>query len=79
MTDLEPACQFLSIRINGLLSRDIRLRQERFIDTILERFQMENCNRVAIPISFDVTMPKTRIQISQTQTFGSFISYLLAA
>jgi hypothetical protein len=56
MTDLGPARQFLSIGIHRSLSGDIRLSQERFIDTILQRFQMENCNGVATPMELGIQL-----------------------
>jgi hypothetical protein len=42
--------------IHRSLSGDIRLSQERFIDTILERFQMGNCNEVAKPMESTIQL-----------------------
>lgn len=50
MTDLGPAKQFLNIRIDRLINGSICLSQERFVDTILERFGMTSCNGVATPM-----------------------------
>jgi hypothetical protein len=50
MINLGTACLFLSIEICRSLFRDIHLSQKRFIKTILQQLQMENCNGVAIPI-----------------------------
>jgi hypothetical protein len=54
MTALGPACQFLSIEIHRSLSRDIHFSQERLIDTILQRYQMENCNGVVTPMELGI-------------------------
>jgi hypothetical protein len=54
MTNFRPAYQMLRIGIPRLLSGDIRLSQERFIDTILHRVQMKNCNGIATPIESDI-------------------------
>ena len=49
MTDQVRASSFLSIQIDqGLHS--ITLSQSRFIQKILQRFQMENCNPVQTPL-----------------------------
>lgn len=57
MTDLGQACQFLNINIDRSSMLDqttkyttIRLSQERFIMTVLKRFQMEACNGTVTPI-----------------------------
>jgi len=49
MTDLGRATCFLSIEINQRRN-SITLSQSRFIQTILRRFQMENCNPVQTPL-----------------------------
>jgi hypothetical protein len=47
MTDLRSAHQFLSIWIHRRLSSDIGLSQEKFVNMVLQQFQIENCNGIA--------------------------------
>ena len=60
MTDLGPARQFLSIQIDRLFSGDIRLSQERFVQTILQRFQMGDCNGVATPMESGIVLQRSQ-------------------
>ena len=60
MTDLGPARQFLSIQIDRLPSGEICLSQERFVQTILQRFQMEDCNGVATPMESGIVLRRAQ-------------------
>jgi hypothetical protein len=62
MTDLGPAYQCLSIGIHRSLSRDVHLSQVRFIDTILQRFQMKNCNGVPTPMEIGIQLHRYNAQ-----------------
>lgn len=56
MTDLGPVKQYLSIQISRFLDCSIRLTQEWFIGTILQLFNMVNCNGVCIPMDAGVEL-----------------------
>jgi len=60
MTDLGPARQFLCIQIDRQLSGEIRLSQERFVKTILQQFQMEDCNGVATPMESGIVLQRAQ-------------------
>jgi len=57
MTDLGRARQFLNIRIDRNLT-SIHLSQERFVLSVLERFEMQACNSTVTPID---TIRKKRL------------------
>jgi hypothetical protein len=68
ITDLGPACQFLSIQIEyNCQACTLQIYQKLYIKSIFKRFQIENCNRVstlidsnfqlaAVPLSYKATL-----------------------
>jgi hypothetical protein len=51
MTDLRPVQQFLGIQIEwNRQKRTLRIHQQPYIESILKRFQMDNCNGVSTPM-----------------------------
>jgi hypothetical protein len=54
MKDLGPASLFLGIEIERLPDGRIKLSQTRYIETLLERFGMTDCNRVRLPMKKDL-------------------------
>jgi hypothetical protein len=51
MTDLGPVQQFLGIQIErNRQKRTLRIHQRPYIESILKRFQMDNCNGVSTPM-----------------------------
>jgi ribosome maturation factor RimP len=51
MTDLGLVQQFLGIQIErNRQKRTLRIHQRPYIESILKRFQIDNCNSVSTPI-----------------------------
>lgn len=83
MTDLGRATCFLSIEINQRRN-SITLSQSRFIQTILRRFQMENCNPVQTPLEpgtqpLDLDDPMTAEDQKTYQSLVGSLMYLAVA
>src|SRR5436190_11897723 len=54
MKDLGPAALFLGIQIERLLDGRIKLSQTHYIDKLLDRFGMTNCNKAHLPMKRDL-------------------------
>jgi hypothetical protein len=55
MTDLGPVQQYLGIQVErNRQKRLLRIHQRPFIETILKRFQMENCKGVSTPMEANI-------------------------
>jgi hypothetical protein len=67
MTDLGPARQFLGIQIErNRQARTLRIHQKPYIESILKRFQMENCNGVSTPMDPNLELIATPINYTAT-------------
>ena len=57
MTDLGPVQQFLGIQIErNRQKRTLRIHQRPYIESILKRFQMDNCNSVSTPMEANLQL-----------------------
>jgi hypothetical protein len=57
MSDLGPVQQFLGIQIErDRQKRTLRIHQKPYIEAILKRFQMDNCNGVATPMETNLQL-----------------------
>ena len=85
MTDLGPVQQFLGIQIErNRQKRTLRIHQKPYIESILKRFQMENCNGVSTPMeinsqlidSYDFDAPNTE-RLDYQRAIGSIMYAML--
>lgn len=74
MMDLGPIQQFLGIQVEcNRKERTIRIHQRPYIESILKRFQMDNCNGVSTPMEPNIQYSRLTslpLQIRDSTTKG---------